>query len=289
MAPSPVKIDAYLAYLRDNLPAPAKAWASANTLTKAEARDVFVWLLAWGEFQIANRDTLFSADTSGKVVPPAVGKKVTISPSKIAGIDFRYVTGFTKTGVTLTDQTLSNVDMRNVIFLYWLCEELKRFDVKTLYHIGFVFPASRTDCHGQGRALDFAGVAGDGFEITVAHNWSGQPIAMPMAWQGHKKGAKLANWPAGFTDTYFRLDPARNPYLDQGKQPALAARIFECVYDTAAAHCKDVDSGLHTSIGSASAYILHPDYKKSNTATAKDGREAHWQHIHTQIGPTGSE
>jgi hypothetical protein len=287
-----VKIDEYLQYLRDNCWFPDCIRKKARDMTRAEARDYFVYELSWGTFQIRNRDELFSIGKNGEVVPPAPDRKVTIYPSVIDGVSFRYLTHITKKGGKKTvDQTMGNLDMRLIAFLCRLCWELRVcLGVNTIYHIGFLFEKERNDCHGQGRALDFAGAAGEGFDMTVAEHWSGQPVTMLKDWKKTKAGTKLDDWPSGdFTDTYFRLDSAYNTNLKPELDPETAANLFRTVYEVATDECMDTNTNATaTTIGKDSSYILHPDYRKS-VPHGKSGREAHWQHMHMQIGPTGTE
>jgi hypothetical protein len=292
MAPADKKplVDQYLALLRAAEEPPYHLLIkSAKDMTKAQARDCYLHYLAWGLFDVKDKYALFAVDASGKLQLPRPEAKVTISPPKIAGVDFKYVTQIDKKGLLKTGkQDIANLDARNVVFLVRLSQALAAMGATRLYHIGFVFPATRTDNHGQGRACDFAGAGGEGWDVTVAAHWTAQPVVMPRDAAGHKKGARLADWPANFKDTTFRLDPS-NPFLDQSLKPELARRVFEVVYRVAAAEGTDTRaSGFISEIGSGSGFIMHPDHPTSAPGTS-NGREAHWQHIHMQIGATGKE
>jgi hypothetical protein len=292
MAPVDKKslVDQYLELLRKAEEPPYHLLLrSAKEMRKSEARDCYLHYLAWGLFDVKDKYALFTVDTSGTLQPPRPEAKVTIAPSRIAGVDFRYVEKIDKKGMIKTgNQPIANLDARNVVFLVRLSQALAAIGATRMYHIGFVFASSRSDCHGQGRACDFAGAGGDGWDITVAQHWSGQPVAMPRDAAGHKKGARLADWPANFKATTFRLDPS-NPHLDPSLNPELARRVFEVVYRVAAQQGTDTRAGGFLSeIGSGSGFIMHPDHPTSAPGTS-NGREAHWQHIHMQIGPTGTE
>lgn len=114
---------------------------------------------------------------------------------------------------------------------------------------------------------------------------------------------------------HYRMDPA--PFQDPvpaalaTSDPALAAQlatvathfvsaqaVFQGVYDFATREYTDADSTLgplpagapaetQTPIDShAGHFILHPDYPKPNAAGAKNGRQAHVNHLHFQLGAT---
>jgi hypothetical protein len=290
------KIDQYLDLLRDaQLPDPL-FFRPANAMSKADARDCYLHYLSWGKFNIQNRDALFALDAQGDIQPPAPTAKVYIWPPVIDGVEFLYLTSIDRQGhKATTRQVLGNLDARNVVFLTRLATLMRWYGATTIYHIGFLFDPSRTDCHGQGRACDFAGAAGDGWEVTVAQHWSGQPVVMPVDWTAPNgkrftRGQKLADWPpAPFNRTTYRLEPS-NPYLDPTLNPDLARQIFYSAYQHAITEGTDTRAPVMSSIGATSDFVLHPDYPVSNPdPTAKGGREAHWQHIHMQVGPTGTE
>jgi hypothetical protein len=114
---------------------------------------------------------------------------------------------------------------------------------------------------------------------------------------------------------HYRMDPA--PFQDAvpaalaTSDPALAttlatvaphfvsaAAIFATVYAFATREYTDGTSSLgplpagsapeaQTPIDSHTGhFILHPDYPKPNAAGAKNGRQAHVNHLHFQLGPT---
>lgn len=296
LAAKKAKVDQYLALLRDSLIPDALFFRPAKALSKAEARDCYVHYLAWGKFEVQNRDALFTLDPQGIIQPPAPTAKVYIWPPVIDGVEFLYLTTVDKKGhKTTTRQALGNLDARNVVFLVRLASLMRWYGADKIYHIGFLFDPARNDCHGQGRACDFAGAGGDGWDITVAQHWSGQPVAMPTDWTAptgkrYTRGQRLDDWPpAPFTQTTFRLDPA-NPHLDPALNPDLARQIFYSAYQHAVTEGTDTRGSVMTSIGATSDFVLHPDYPVSMPdPKATGGREAHWQHIHMQVGPTGPE
>jgi hypothetical protein len=289
------KIDQYLELLRASQMPDPLFFRPAKVMSKAEARDCYLHYLAWGKFNIANRDALFSLDAQGDLQPPDPAAKVYISPPVIGGVTFRYLTTIDKKGhKTSILQTLGNLDGRNVVFLVRLASLMEWYGATSIYHIGFLFDPSRNDCHGQGRACDFAGAAGDGWDITVAQHWTGQPVQMPVDWTSpegkrYATGSKLPDWPPRFKQTTFRLDPS-NPHLDPNLSPDLARQVFYSAYQHAITEGTDTRAAVMSSIGSTSSFVLHPDHPTSNPdPAAKSGREAHWQHIHMQVGPTGPE
>lgn len=110
---------------------------------------------------------------------------------------------------------------------------------------------------------------------------------------------------------HYRLDPA--PYQEPvpaGTDAILAAElakvaphfqkareVFEFVYDFAVAEYNDSNDKMgrlpqgvtdtRTPIDSHDGnFILHPDYPKPNLPTKKNGRQAHVNHHHFQLGPT---
>jgi hypothetical protein len=289
------RVDQYLALLRASQMPDPLFFRPAKAMTKAEARDCYLHYLAWGKFDIANRDALFTLDAQGDLQPPAPTAKVFISPPVIGGVTFQYLTKIDRQGHKATlRQVLGNLDARNVVFLTRLASLMQWYGATTIYHIGFLFDASRNDCHGQGRACDFAGAAGDGWDITVAQHWSGQPIVMPVDWTAangtrYTRGTRLPDWPPLFTQTTFRLDSA-NPFLDSSLSPDLARQVFYSAYQHAITEGTDTREAVMSSIGATSSFVIHPDHPSSNPdPAAKSGREAHWQHIHMQVGPTGPE
>jgi len=154
-----------------------------------------------------------------------------------------------------------------------------------LYHAGIAgdAPGGRSDCHGQGRAVDFVGVWGahpvDGSELylTVFDDWGNVAI----------EGLTLrgGDWPSGTAgNTSFRLDdPSADP---------VAAAFFGEFYAFAAGEWQDrtsgEDEGSPTTPGSESGFIMHPDHPDTDPG-GPHGREAHKGHLHMQIGVTGTE
>jgi hypothetical protein len=206
----------------------------------------------------------------------------------VAGVVVRYWPTATKG----TEQTLSSgvapdrLDPRNALALIHLCQWLRdAYGVTELYHAGISgdAPGGRVDCHGQGRAVDLVGVwrpaseAADEMYLTVFDDWGNVAI------DGLTPGG---DWPPGTGGaTSFRLDdPSADP---------VAAQFFRDLYVFIAGEWQDRTSGFEeegnpTLPGSDSGFIMHPDHKDSDPS-GKHGREAHKNHVHMQIGVTGTE
>lgn len=264
-----------------------------------QARDLAVYLWAVGYFKIANKDFL-REDKQGNITPPPPQTRVVINPPTIFGVDFVIIQKFSGWLKTLkvsqsASVALSNLDFRMVVFLFWFSYLMYTYNsVTRIYHLGIgAGKGPANDCHNTGRAFDFAGVAGGSgsvspYELLVGREWFAQPVSMPVQWGGVKKGAKLAQWPEKFTQTNYRLDSTTNPYLDQSLSPVLAGQVFRFAYDVGAWGCEDKPgNGQPPSTVANSSAIKHPDHPQSEPGTGF-GREAHWQHIHMQIGPTFS-
>lgn len=174
-----------------------------------------------------------------------------------------------------------HLDPRNALGLVRLCQYLSsEFGVTDLFHLGISGDASggRTDCHGQGRAVDFAGAArrvGDDtdFQLTVLDDWG-------TAYTGYTPDG---DWPGdtGSAVTY-RL----------GGEGTFAETFFAGVYEFVAGQWQDRSvnpdgEDTPTSIGEGS-FVMSPDHPTSAPGTAH-GREAHKNHLHMQIGKTGHE
>lgn len=186
------------------------------------------------------------------------------------------------------------LDPRNALALVRFCQFLvDSFGATDLFHLGISGGGvnqdgtPRIDCHGQGRAVDFAGVTmpvnGTPTKITVLNHWGNVGT-------GATPGG---NWPAGTgSDTHFRLDEADASPLGNPDGDAVVADFFRRVYDFIAQEWQDRSDNpdpaeASTSIGERS-FIMHPDHPATAPGTPH-GREAHKDHLHMQIGKTGTE
>lgn len=205
----------------------------------------------------------------------------------VAGVVIRYWSSGTKQyGGPSGGAAPDNLDPRNALALVRLCQWLvEYYSVTELYHLGISGGGvdangnPRRDCHGQGRAVDLVGVRGpawDGgeFVFTVTDEWGSVSTSVTPG------GA----WPPGTASnvTYRLDDPSEPP----------AREFFQSLYGFVASQWQDRSDGPDgedstTSIGEHS-YVMHPDHPASAPGTAH-GREAHADHIHMQIGVTGTE
>jgi hypothetical protein len=236
------------------------------------------------------------------IIPDAPGRKGTLKSNQIFGVPFFEVKRFNNDGIiTASNATpIGTIDLRLVVFLIRLVKQLKqKWGATKIYHLGFI--TGNADAHGDGRAFDFVGIAGQHegkvYEINVFSHWKRQPVELPNGFKTLKKGTMLSDWPLelAYTDTVYRLDPANNSSLDPNKsgykngafELDLAFKVFGDVYDFAARQGQDkgTNRDAPTTIGRDSAAIIHPDYPLiSNPKSQKNGRDDHFQHIHIQIG-----
>jgi hypothetical protein len=188
------------------------------------ARDLTVdqaWALA----------TMYAANGTlpGVTLPAKPARKAIINTSIVKGVTFVHVGTFEMKAGRFTGRigkesiqpigVAGPLDLRLVVFVHRLAGRLRsRFGVSRIYHLGFV--TEHKDSHGDGRAFDFVGIGGqlDGhaFHINVLSHWNLQPVEMPVAFGKLKAGDRADAWPAGFTQTVYRLDPAKNKHLDPG-------------------------------------------------------------------------
>ena len=117
-----VKIDEFLAFLRENLWKPTDLMNTpARDLTRAQAIQIVIWLLAWGKFTLRNRDELFVVKPDDTITVAGADRKLFVAPSTIEGVEFRYLTEINKKGFKKSIVTpMSNLDPRLVVFLWKL-------------------------------------------------------------------------------------------------------------------------------------------------------------------------
>lgn len=211
-----------------------------------------------------------------------------LAAGNVAGVVVRYLDSGTATfGQPSAPAAPDRLDPRNALALVRLCQWLSEtYNVVELYHLGISGGGvdrqgrPRTDCHGQGRAVDFVGVKGvaeDGEEwiLTVNDDWGTVSTAATPGGQ----------WPAGTgSATSYRLDDeAADPFVRD---------FWRALYEFAATEWQDRSNGpdgldTPTAIGERS-FVMHPDHPATAPGTAH-GREAHRNHLHMQIGVTGTE
>lgn len=249
----------------------------ARSLTADEAFAELDRLQAEGQVKHARSGMAGKVDLDGMV--PFTGEKL---DGCVAGVVIRYLpSGSKNVGQPAGANAPDRLDPRNALAIIRLCRWMNEtFGVTEMYHLGIDGDGSgaRTDCHGQGRAIDFVGVKGtrDGAEflLTVNDDWGtvDTPSTPGGIWQ-----------PVGTGKTHFRLDEA--PGLE------FARDFFRATYQFIGSQWQDRSSGPDgqgevTSIG-ASSFMMNPDHPTSKPGT-KNGREAHANHIHMQIGVTGT-
>jgi hypothetical protein len=208
----------------------------------------------------------------------------------VAGVIVRYSPTGRKTadGAAVTAQGGSapdRLDARNALALVRLCQWLaETYGATELYHLGIsgggVDRAGnpRTDCHGQGRAIDFVGAlvaATDGgtSPVTVWDDWGSVSTTVTPG----------GNWPPGTgSGVSYRLDDAG---ADEWSRD-----FFRALYNFIANEWQDKtstpdDAETPSDIGDRS-FIMHPDHPSDQPFP--HGRSAHREHIHMQIGVTGT-
>jgi len=198
-------------------------------------------------------------------------------------------------GVIIRDGNMptapKHLDPRNALALIRFCRFLAaNFGVTDMFTIGIGGSGThsggspRIDCHGQGRAVDFAGVTmpvGDvSRTITVAAHWSVVETAVTPG----------GTWPRGTgARVCYRLDEPDASPLGDPDGDLFVADFFRSVYDFGASEWQDGSdspdpASAISSIG-APSFIMHPDHPDAQPT----GRAAHIDHIHFQIGRSGTE
>lgn len=248
----------------------------ARAMTTAEAFAELDQLMTDGEILHAR-----SAVVAGRVdldgLVPFAGEK---QDGNVAGVVIRYLsTGSRLQGAPTSGNAPDCLDPRHALAMVRLCRFLHdQWGATELYHLGAGGDTSgqRKDCHGEGRAMDFVGARGvkDGQEyvITVKDDWG--TADTPLTPGGR--------WPTG-AQVSFRLDNAPGHEF--------ARSFFASVYAFVASEWQDRSSGpdaatTPTTPGQRS-FVMNPDHPTSAPGQ-KNGREAHADHLHMQIGVTGS-
>ncbi len=209
---------------------------------------------------------------------------VNFATSSMNGVEFKYWTGS-----AVVRHVLETIDPRHGVALARLADWAKtNYGVTVIYHLGIGGDSTKTrvDCHGQGRALDFAGVQGTGsngmtFDWQVLRDWGKKTVPDLK----NPSGPRLASWPPVSGVIVFR--EATGP--DAG---TAYAAFFQALYSFAADEWQDKDdkpsaSTTPTAIGDHT-FMMNPDHPTSAPGTPH-GREAHQNHLHVQIGKTGTE
>jgi len=242
---------------------------------------------AWAELEGWQAEKLIRftrSDMPGKVdldgMVPVSGEE---EPGNVAGVRIRYLeSGSRRSGQPANPNAPDRLDPRHAVAVVRFCRWLHdQWGATELYHLGTSGDSSgrRTDCHGQGRAIDFVGVKGsregNEYVLAVKDDWGtvDTPVTPGGVWQ-----------PAGTSSTHFRLADVEGHDL--------ARDFFSAAYEFIADQWQDRSArpdGLvaRSSIGQRS-FIMNPDHPTSAPG-GKGGRESHANHLHMQIGPTGTE
>jgi hypothetical protein len=175
------------------------------------------------------------------------------------------------------------LDPRSAVALYrtanWVHDA---YGCTEIHHAGVngALPKVRNDCHGQGRALDFAGVTcrkfGKDYEFFVYHDWGRAKVPTP--------GKAPDDWPNKSGVSTYRLADKL-----EDEQPS-AARFFWDFFKYLATQWRPGPTELPRSFSQklAGGFIMHPDHYVSAPG-GSSGREKHKNHIHVQIGETGPD
>lgn len=183
---------------------------------------------AWRELAGYHRSgeiVMTPAPTFGPDNAPVVPKsipKVNLT-DRIATVQMRYNPSGLKKGPYQAVPLLS-LDVRNACGLVRFIDYLvQRWGVTEVHHSGLWRPKDKPDCHSEGRAFDFNGVAGEYagqcYSLHVEEDWYGRPVPAP-----HQKLGRQAQWSEGpGIVTSYRL--AMQPIADQ-----LAYAFFADIY-----------------------------------------------------------
>ncbi len=263
----------------------AKLNFKARNLSKKEALHYVIEASFFGVMNVSNIKKILQYDVELQMMDlVSENAKVSLSNDTIDGIRFHRLDGWNgytpKPAQPQQSAFMTQLDPRFVVMLHVLTQELKAEfpELEKIYHAGFYGGGAL--CHNQGRAMDFSGVRIDGRDYFVPFHWGKQPVPFPP-------GKQSAQWPSNVKNTSYRLDQPDSDLIDEF-EPNMSWRIFKLVYEVFATHASDTSP--HTSddppskIGDKSL-IMHPDHPTSAPGT-KNGREAHNNHIHVQIGNT---
>jgi hypothetical protein len=210
-------------------------------------------------------------------------------PTTIAGVTFKYSEFADRTQRSYQPflKPMSGMDIRHVVGIVRMAMHLNStWGVTEVHHVGMGNEPGRTDCHGQGRATDFLGAMGshDGtaFHITVFNDWA--RFSVPNLLRPGRP--RLPDWPAVSGPIEYRLatHPTVLPFVRD---------FFADVYTWATSEYQDRTDGPGqveppSTIGRATR-VMTPDHPTSAPLPAKNGRQAHFSHMHWQVGPTGSQ
>lgn len=242
-------------------PVPSGIWTAARDLAPEQANRVMGYLIQSGKLSLRATQTPYVGDWRTTIVSPAPATHVVVMPANINGIDF--IDDAHPASAALID----NVDQRMLVALYrftrWV--NASEPDIAVVRHKGIGHGVGGpTDCHNQGRALDFSGIDGTSqgaaFDRKVDRDWGNMP-AVP--------GSPM------------RLNRAADPLAHDLFRTALRFGTFEC-------ESNGIGAGNRwpaKNIGDTGGFVAHPDYV-NDPPPAAPLRAGHQNHIHMQVGPT---
>jgi hypothetical protein len=263
----------------------------AKDLTDAEAFDLLMFLYEQGEVQLPDGVRLDPRDPD-KILSPKPGQQLRVG-TVMGEVTYRRANDLKRPagGPEGSDEMASfNPTPAFAVLLYRLGVFLhEQWDVDTIVCGGVGSGGGRaaTDCHTQGRCVDFYGVVRAGDTIDVHRDWFARPVYQTRPDAKGRRGTLQAvgddKW-GGETATYFRL--AFSPEL----QDFLPYLFFSTVWEFVTKECTtsagdlsadDFKSGVLLGRGT----IYHPDFPDWGSYTpGHAGRQSHHDHMHFQIG-----
>ena len=240
-------------------PVPTGMCTAARDLTLEQANAVMGYLIETGALSLDPARTPYVGNWNIAITSPPPSAHVVVKPPQINLVDFINDAG--------PAPIIDNLDQRMLIALYRLTRWLNASEptVNVLRHKGIGHGSGPpTDCHNQGRALDFSGVDGtsDGatFSRVVLRDWGQKPVVPGVA---------------------MRLDAAADP---------LAHDLFRAVHRFGTLECENNGIGLRNTwppknIGDLGGFVIHPDYV-DGPPPGQQLRPQHQNHVHMQVGPT---
>ncbi|MDM5223554.1 hemopexin repeat-containing protein [Peribacillus sp. NJ11] len=240
-------------------PVPQGMWTPSHELTLDQANEVMGYLIQSGKLSLSSTQTPYTGDWLTGITSPKPTTRVVVKPATIDGVNFINEAG--------PSPVIDNLDQRMLVCLYRLTQWVNASEpvIQVIRHLGIGHGnGPSTDCHNQGRALDFSGLEGTSSGVTfvrkVLQDW------------GNKQDI------SGKT---LRLDPISDP---------LAHSLFLTVFRFGTFECECNGIGLQNKwppkeIGDVGGFVIHPDYIDP-PPPAKPLRSLHRNHIHMQIVPT---
>lgn len=240
-------------------PVPSGMWTAARDLSLAQANTVMGYLIQKGKLTLNSSQTPYKGDWLAGIVSPLSSVRVVVKPAKIDKVEFINDLG----AATLID----NLDQRMLVALYRLTRWVNASaNIEVITHKGIGHGnGPPTDCHNQGRALDFSGLKGAYLGVAFSRN-------VKEDW-----GNRVENIP-GIT---IHLDPVVDRISHDLFRIVFRFGTFEC-------ECNGIgqtNKWPPKEIGDSSGFVIHPDYIPSSPDEEKLPKQ-HRDHIHMQIGPT---